>query len=104
MTVVDKIEVENVNVPGHVSRVDAEKYLAMRKVLLKILPGKPPGLTQAEMGQAALPHLPQHLWPNGDKAMWWIKTVQLDLEAKGIIERDAKCKPLRWNKARQIKK
>ena len=36
---------ENVNVPGFTSRVDAENYLGMKKVL----PKSEPGLTQVEM-------------------------------------------------------
>jgi hypothetical protein len=30
-----------------------------------------------------------------EKAGWWIKTVQLDLEAKGFISR-TQMKPLHW--------
>jgi hypothetical protein len=43
-------------------------------------------------------HLPVELFPGGAKAGWWAKTVQLDLEAKGIIARE-KAKPLRLRKA-----
>lgn len=93
------IEVENINVPGRTSRVNAEKYHAMRAVLLKVLTAEEPGLTQAEMKEAVKPHLPQDLWPGGDKAMWWVKTVQLDLEAKGLVLRDRSSKPTRWRRA-----
>lgn len=44
-----KIIVENINTPGRTTRVNAVKYHAMRKALLKILPRKEPGLTQSEM-------------------------------------------------------
>jgi hypothetical protein len=92
----DMIEVENVNVPGRVTRVNAKKYSAMSRVLLKVLPKKPPGVTQSEMGAAVLPHLPQDLWPNGAKSMWWVKTVQLDLEAKGLVMRNKDGRVTRW--------
>lgn len=92
------IAVENINVPGRTSRVNAEKYTAMREILLKVLPPGEPGVTQAEMGEAARPHLPQNLWPNGEKSMWWLKTVQLDLEAKGLVIRDSSSKPTRWRR------
>lgn len=95
----ETIEVENVNVPGRCSNVNAEKYKAMRDVLLAVLPKEPPGLTQAEMGAAVLPHLPQELWPNGEKSMWWVKTVQLDLEAKGLVMRDKSGKLTRWRRS-----
>jgi nitrogenase molybdenum-iron protein alpha/beta subunit len=93
----EMIEVQNVNVPGYKGNVNAEKYTAMREILLKILPQKRPGITQAEMGKAVRPYLPQNLWPNGEKSMWWVKTVQLDLEAKGLVIRDSSTKPIRWH-------
>lgn len=94
----EMIVVENVNVPGRTSRVNARKYEAMREVLLRVLPADGPGMTQAEMGTAVRPHLPQDLWPGGDKSMWWVKTVQLDLEAKGLVIRDASSTPTRWRR------
>jgi hypothetical protein len=93
--VVRKIAVQNVNAPGLSTNVDADKYEAMKKALLKALPKKSPGLTQAEMLDALKLHLSQELFPNGDKAGWWMKCVQLDLEAKKLLVREAS-KPLRW--------
>lgn len=95
----DKVVVENVNVPGQTSRVDAAKYHATRAALLKALPDAAPGLTQAEMIAASKRHLPEDLFPGGAKAGWWVKCVQLDLEAKGVVLRDATAKPLRWRRA-----
>jgi hypothetical protein len=93
----DKIEVENVNHPGKTSRVDAAKYKAARTVLLKILPRRPPGMTQHEMMLAMREALPENRFP-GTTTSWWMKTVQLDLEAKGLVVRD-RGKPLRWRRA-----
>ncbi len=90
-----KIIVENVNVPGHVTRVNAEKYEAMKTAMLTVLPKHEPGLTQNEIRKAVLPHLPEELFPGGATAGWWVKTVQLDLEARGVVIRE-KSKPLRW--------
>jgi len=95
----EMIAIENVNTPGRMSNVDAEKYRAMRKVMLTTLPKRRPGLTQSQMIAAVRRHLPQSLWPGGAKSLWWVKTVQLDLEAKGLVERDPSCKPLRWFRA-----
>jgi hypothetical protein len=83
----DKIEIENIASPGRTTRVDRAKYLAMRKALLAVLPDQPPGLKVADAKQALLPHLPDALFPRGETAGWWLKAVQLDLEAKGIIRR-----------------
>jgi len=52
------------------------------------------------MFDAAKPHLPATLFPRGAKAEWWLKSVQLNLEAKGIVVRDPKLKPLRWRRAK----
>ncbi len=92
-----KIEIENVMSPAHIVRVDADKYNAMKRAFLKILPATSPGLTAAEVGEAVLPHLPEDLFPQGAKAGWWKKAVQLDLEEKGVIARE-ETKPLRWHK------
>ena len=94
-----KITVENVNVPGHTAQVDAEKYEAMKKAIIKVTPNAAPGLTAAEMIEKVTPILPSDLWPGGAKVGWWQKTVQLDLEAKGMLKRDAAAKPMRWYRA-----
>ena len=94
----ERIEVENVNVPDRTTRVDATMYRAAREALLRALPDVPPGLTQAEMIDATKRHLPEDLFPGGAKAGWWVKCVQLDLEAKGLVVRDRAAKPLRWRR------
>jgi hypothetical protein len=91
-----KVTVGNVNVPGYTRRVGAEKYGAMQRALLRVLPSRPPGITQAEMFVAVRRHLPEDLFPGGAKANWWAKTVQLDLERHGTVRRSAGAKPLRW--------
>lgn len=93
----DKIEVENVNTPGRTTRVDAAKYAAMKKAFLRILPRKPPGLSQSEIREGVKAHLPDALFPGGATSGWWAKTVQLDLEAKGQVARST-TRPLRWHK------
>lgn len=93
----EKIEIENVVSPGHKARVDKVKYEAMRDALLAVLPSSAPGLTVAEAKEKLLPLLPQDLFPGGDKAGWWLKAAQLDLEAKGVVAREAS-KPLRLHK------
>jgi hypothetical protein len=93
----DKIEVRNVNHPDQVTRVDAAKYHAMKTALTTALAGKPEGLSQSEMIAAAKPHLPEDLFPGGATAGWWVKCVQLDLEAKGEMKRAGK--PLRFSLA-----
>ena len=93
----EKIEIENVNHPGHVTRVDSDMYEAMKRAFLKVLPKTSPGLTEAEIREGVIAHLPEKLFPQGAKAGWWTKAVQLHLEAKGLVARE-KTRPLRWRK------
>ena len=86
----DKIEVENPSTPGKTTRVDRAKYTAMRTALLSVLPDALPGMAVPAAKAALLPHLPQDLFPAGETAGWWLKCVQLDLEAKGVITRAPK--------------
>ncbi len=95
-TVTSRVTVENVNVPGYTVKVDAAKYEAMRKAIFAVLPRMTPGLTQTEIRQAVLTHLPEELFTGGAKVGWWAKMVQLDLEAKGLVDRES-TKPLRWH-------
>ena len=83
----DRIEIENFTSPGHRRQVDRAKYVAMRDALLPVLPADSPGITLAEAKAALLPALSEDLFPGGAKAGWWFKAVQLDLEAKGQIQR-----------------
>ena len=83
----EKISVENVGQPGKLYRVDSAKYAAMRAAMLKVLPAEQPGTTVEATIAAVKPHLPEELFPGGDTAGWWVKCVQLDLEAKRIIGR-----------------
>jgi hypothetical protein len=71
---------------------------AMKRAYLAVLPAAPPGLTIAQIRESLSARLPQDLYPNGAKAGWWAKTVQLDLEAKGVIKW-VKTSPLRLHRA-----
>lgn len=90
-----RVLIENVLSPGHTRSVDAGKYGDMRQAVLASLPLGAPGITSAELKRLVLPRLSQQLFPGGEKAGWWLKGVQLDLEAKGIVGRSATA-PLRF--------
>lgn len=87
MAKIERIEIENILQPGKTYRVEAAKYAAMREAMLAVLPTQAPGLTPAELKARVLPGLPESLFPGGDKAGWWLKAAQLDLEAKRLIAR-----------------
>lgn len=92
-----RVLLENVNHPGKTQPADKAMYDAMKAAVLKVLPRKAPGLTVAEIQDAILAHLPEALYPHGEKSGWWMKAVQLDLEAKKIIAR-ANGSPIRLHK------
>jgi hypothetical protein len=92
-----KVGLENVNHPGKIEYVDAAKYEAMKSAVLKVLPATRPGLTVVEVQTRVVEHLPEDLFPGGATAGWWMKAVQLDLEAKRIITRE-KVSPLRLHR------
>ncbi|MEM7691329.1 MAG: hypothetical protein AAF194_02635, partial [Pseudomonadota bacterium] len=81
--------------PGQTARVNAAKYREMKRAFLNSVPGRPPGLTQKEILETVKNELRSDLFPVGKTSGWWAKTVQLDLEAKGLVAREAS-KPLRW--------
>jgi hypothetical protein len=91
------LQVENFTSPGRLYTVDADKFEAMRAAYLSVLTTEPPGMTPAQIQAASKEHLPESLFPGGAKAGWWAKSVQLDLEAKGVIVR-APGSPVRLRK------
>jgi hypothetical protein len=92
-----KVEVRTPNVPDYSSQVDAAKYEAMKAVLLRVMPARSPGITQTEMMVSLKKRAPKATFP-GTSYLWWGKCVQLDLEARGVLVREA-TKPLRWHRA-----
>jgi hypothetical protein len=90
--------VANVLQPGKTYRVDAAKFGVVEAAVLAVLPDGPPGLTVADLKARMLPLLPDTLFPGGAKAGWWLKSVQLDLEARGVVARTG-ATPLRLHRA-----
>ena len=93
-----KIRIENILQPGKTYSADPAKYEAMKKAVLAVLPKASPGLTVAEVQHRVVAHLPEDLFPGGAKSGWWMKAVQLDLEAKGVIAR-TRSSPLRLHRS-----
>lgn len=91
-----QVEIENIGQPGKTYRVDAAKFAEMRRAVLAVLPDAAPGMTPAALIDAVKPLLDQGLFPGGDTAGWWVKAVQLDLEAKKVITRAPKSPVRLW--------
>ena len=94
MAAPEKVGMENVNHPGRLVRVDADKYNAVRAAVLSVLPPTAPGLTLVELREIVRPLVPAAVFPEGFKAGWWVMGVQLDLRAKRLIVTE-NGKPLR---------
>lgn len=95
----EKIEVRTPNVRGYSHKVDAAKYRTMRGELLRAVPRTGDGVTAADMIAAVRPRLPRGMFGH-EAVQWWVKCVQLDLEARGVLVRDTAAKPLRWRRTR----
>jgi hypothetical protein len=85
-----KIAIENVTSPGRVTNVRRDKYEDMQAALMSVLPSDAPGMAVSDAKEAVLPKLSAELFPEGATAGWWLKAVQLDLEAKGVLARSTK--------------
>lgn len=98
MAAPEKIAMENVNRPGRVVNVDADKYWAVRNAIIAVAPRAAPGMTIVALKEAVRPLIPEALFPAGFKAGWWIMGLQLDLRAKNVlISEDSK--PMRLHLA-----
>jgi hypothetical protein len=96
MSTKQKTKIQNVLQPGKTYTVDAAKYEAMKTAFLAVMPKSPPGMTPLDVSREVRPLLPQDLFLGGEKAGWWVKAVQLDLEAKGVITRASKAPVRIW--------
>lgn len=92
----EKIAVEMFGHPGKTSNVDRAKYVEMRTHVMSALPDAPPGMKVADLIDQVRPMLSGVLFPGGATCGWWVKCVQLDLEAKGIVQRAATAPVRLW--------
>jgi hypothetical protein len=82
-----RVETKNVNTGKAGPRIDAAKYEATKKALLKAIPRSARGIAFADLNDAVREHLPAGELPGGGAIPWYVATVKLDLEARGIVER-----------------
>ena len=76
------------------TRIDAAKYEAMKAALLAVVPATGDGVRFMDLGEAVEPHLPDELFADASVS-WYVVTVKLDLEARGLIERVPGARPQR---------
>ena len=76
------------------TKIDAAKYEAMKAALLAVVPADDAGIPFMDLADAVRPHLPDELFANASVS-WYVTTVKLDLEARGLIERVPGARPQR---------
>lgn len=79
--------IEILTLEGKPWRVNGAKFEAMRSAMMAVIPDEPPGMKFADLKAALLEYLDPTLFPGGEKSGWWLKAVQLDHEARGLIKR-----------------
>jgi hypothetical protein len=92
------MKTKNVNTGRVGFSVTPEKYQPVRKAILSALPRGAAGLTFNELVAFVGQNVPRELFPRPGSLSWYTKVVQLDLEAKGLIERIAGEKPQRMRR------
>jgi hypothetical protein len=75
-------------------RVDAARYDAMRTALLKVIPANRDGVAFASLPSLVAKELPGDLF-RGASIPWYVATVKLDLEARGLLRRVPGSRPQR---------
>jgi len=97
-----RIKALNVNHPGHQENLNEEKYTLVRDAILQALPvdngeSMPFSELEEKVRQSLNEqNVPKALFPKPGSVRWYTKTVQLDLEARGKIERVPGQSPLRF--------
>ena len=98
------IQAKNVNHPGYSENLKENKYSLVREAILAALPDEPGEsmsfgeLEAAVQGYLKHAQVPKELFPKPGSVRWYAKAVQLDLEARGEIERLPDRSPIRLRK------
>ena len=66
--------------------VTKSTYDADKAALLKVIPSSEEGIEYGALSKAVQPHISAELLESTSPG-WWVTTVKLDLEARGVIER-----------------
>ena len=81
-------------------RILRAKYDAIRSAMLGIIADDAIGVALSSIATRIAPQLPSELFPDGKGVTWYVMTVKLDLEARGIIERTPGVRPQHVRRSR----
>jgi hypothetical protein len=90
----------NVNKGSRGFSVTDDKYDLIRKAVLTSVPRTRDGVSFRELVVSVGGQVPKRLFPKRGSVSWYTKVVQLDLEAKGRIERIPGATPQRLRRGR----
>lgn len=89
------VQIKNINVPDTKTRINQDKYGAVREAILAVVPRDASGVAFRELPTLVGEYLSRRGFPWEGSLSWYATTVKLDLEARGFIERVAGSKPQR---------
>ena len=99
------VQARNVNHPDYQENLKEEKYTIIREAILDVLPDDTGslGMTFSQLEEKVSAYLaanevPMALFPKPGSVRWYTKAVQLDLEARELIERVPHQSPIRLRK------
>ncbi|RMH12084.1 MAG: hypothetical protein D6695_07625 [Planctomycetota bacterium] len=93
----DTVEALNPQPGKKPTKVNRRNYEAYRRALLRVIPEKAEGVEYSKLVDLVVAKLP-HAVAEATKPKWWVTTVKLDLEARGLIERVPGVTPQRLRK------
>lgn len=89
------VQMENVNKGGaSKTRISVAHYEAMSTALLASVPADESGIPYVGLDAVVEPLLPRELF-EGRSVRWYVTSVKLDLEQKGLLERVPGSRPQR---------
>lgn len=68
------------------TRIDRDKYDEMKRALLKLIPRHADGIAFGRLREVLPDELDAEVY-SGASVSWYLTTIKLDLEARGLIER-----------------
>lgn len=91
----EKIECRTPTSGKKSTRIDAWKFDAVRKAILKVVPKRGDGVAFSDLPDLVKKQLPAQQSKDLGSLMWYVTTVKLELEVRGEIARVARAAPQR---------
>lgn len=91
----DKVLLHNPNTGQADRHIDADRYAAVRRAILKLVPRSGAGMVFTDLFEAVPEHLPGGKVPRGGAIKWYTTVVKLHMETLGELRRVPGSKPQR---------